>query len=233
MGFSVDLAPTLLGAGVWVAVVLGVALLASRRGPAAWARLRPAVSAVVAALLVAVVAGLAAAGWAAARDAHPGRVAGAALLGAPNGSWTGVLLGLFVPLRGRASGGFGRLLPDPLDRVMGVSRWEPVTVGRLAEYDGRVWLLVAGAGLLMLYAGVLAAVRSPGRGILPGAARLGVVGGVALAGLVWVTGLSADASLAVLGVDAVDAGVALRGRCSPPCSWARPGAPPPGPRARP
>ncbi|MFD8985802.1 streptophobe family protein, partial [Streptomyces sp. NPDC059564] len=214
VGFAVDLAPTLLGAGVWVAVVLGVALLASRRGPAAWARLRPAVSAVVAALLVAVVAGLAAAGWAAARDAHPGRVAGAALLGAPNGSWTGVLLGLFVPLRGRASGEFGRLLPDPLDRLMGVSRWEPVTVSRLAEYDGRVWLLVAGAGLLMLYAGVLAAVRSPGRGILPCAVRLGVVCGVTLAGLVWLTGLSADASLAVLGVDVVDADVALRGRAA-------------------
>ncbi|WP_371679175.1 streptophobe family protein [Streptomyces sp. NBC_01276] len=212
VGFSVDLGPTLLGAGSWAALVLAVALLASRRGPAAWARLRPAVSAVVTMLVVAVGAGLAAAGWAAARDAHPGRVVGAALLGAPNGSWTGVLLGLFVPLRGRASGGFGRLLPDPLDRLMGVSRWEPVTVGRLAQYDGRVWLLVLGAGLLMLYAGVLAAVRSPVRGILPCAVRLGAVSGVTLAGLVWLTGLSADASLAVLGVDLVDTGVELRGQ---------------------
>lgn len=212
VGFSVDLGPTLVGAGVWVALVLAVALLASRRGPAAWARLRPAVSAVVAMLVVAVGAGLAAAGWAAARDAHPGRVVGAALLGAPNGSWTGVLLGLFVPLRGRASGGFGRLLPDPLDRLMGVSGWAPVTVGRLARYDGRLWLLVLGAGLLMLYAGVLAAVRSPVRGILPSAVRLGAVSGVTLAGLVWLTGVSADASLAVLGVDLVDTGVELRGQ---------------------
>lgn len=54
VGFSVDLGPTLLGAGLWVALVLAVALLASRRGPAACARLRPAVSAVVAMLVVAV-----------------------------------------------------------------------------------------------------------------------------------------------------------------------------------
>ncbi|WP_251050217.1 streptophobe family protein, partial [Streptomyces sp. ISL-86] len=210
VGFSVDLGPTLVGAGVWVLAVLGLTLLASRRGPAACARLRPAVSAVVAVLLVAVAAGLASAVWAAVRDDHPRRVLGAALLGAPNGSWVGVLLGLFVPLRGRAWGEPGRLLPAPLDELLGVSEREPVTVARLAEYDGRAWLLVAGAGLLLLYAGVLAAVRTPGRGIAGCAVRLSAVTGVTLAALVWLTGVSADASLAVLGVDAVDAGVDLR-----------------------
>ncbi|MEV0409227.1 streptophobe family protein [Streptomyces sp. NPDC050448] len=211
VGFSVEFGPTLLGAGVWVLAVLAVALLASRRGPAAFARLRPAVSALVAALLVAVAAGLAAAVWAAFGDEHPRRVLGAALLGAPNGAWTGVLLGLFVPFDGRATGTLGRLLPDPLDDLLGTSAREPVTVARLAEYDGRVWLLVAGAGLLLLCAGVLAAVRTPGRGIAECAVRLSAVTGVALAGLVWLTGVSVDASLSVLGVDAVDAGVELRG----------------------
>ncbi|MFG2984582.1 streptophobe family protein [Streptomyces sp. NPDC048258] len=211
VGFSVEPGPTLLGAGVWAAVVLALALLVSRRGPASPARLRPAVSAVVAMLLVAVAAGLAAAVWAALGDEHPGRVLGAALLGAPNGTWAGVLLGLFVPLSGRASGAPARLLPDPLDELLTGPAREPVTVARLAEYDGRVWLLVAGAALLVLYAGVLAAVRTPGRGIAGCAARLSAVTGVALAGLVWLTGFSADASPAVLGVDAVDAGVSLRG----------------------
>ncbi|MBT2539568.1 hypothetical protein J7E99_02305, partial [Streptomyces sp. ISL-44] len=149
--------------------------------------------------------------WAAAGDEHPGRALGAALLGAPNGAWAGVLLGLFVPLSGRATGAPARLLPDPLDELLAGSAREPVTVARLAEYDGRVWLLVAGAGLLLLYAGVLAAVRTPGRGIAGCAARLSAVTAVALAALVWLTALSADASLAVLGVDAVDAGVELRG----------------------
>ncbi|WP_405921239.1 streptophobe family protein [Streptomyces sp. NBC_00122] len=211
VGFSVEPGPTLLGAGVWAVAVPALALLISRRGPAPLARLRPAVSAVVTMLLVAVAAGLAAAVWAALGDEHPGRVLGAALLGAPNGSWAGVLLGLFVPLSGRASGASARVLPDPLDELLTGSAREPVTVARLAEYDGRVWLLVAGAALLLLCAGVLAAVRTPGRGIAGCAARLSAVTGVALAGLVWLTGFSADASLAVLGVDAVDAGVELRG----------------------
>ncbi|MGR4883903.1 streptophobe family protein [Streptomyces sp. LARHCF249] len=215
MGFSVEPEPTLRAAGVWAAVVLAVALLVSRRGPAALARWRPAASAVVAMLLVAVAAGLAAAVWAALGDEHPGRVLGAALLGAPNGAWAGVLLGLFVPLAGRVTGAPARLLPDPLDELLTGSAREPVTVARLAEYDGRVWLLVAGAGLLLLYAGVLAAVRTRGCGIAGRAARLSAVTGVALAALVWLTALSADASLAVLGVDAVDAGVELRGAVPP------------------
>lgn len=96
---------------------------------------------------------------------------------------------------------------------MAVPAREPVTVARLAEYDGRVWLLVAGAALLLLHAGVAAAVRTPGRGVLGCAARLSAGTGVALAVLVWLTGFSAGASLAVPvpGVEAVDAGVELRG----------------------
>ncbi|MFF4389052.1 streptophobe family protein [Streptomyces sp. NPDC001552] len=211
VGFSVELGPTLLGAGMWVLAVLALALLVSRRGPVALARLRPAASAVVAMALVAVAAGWAAAVWAALGDDQPRRVLGGALLAAPNGSWLGVLLGLFVPVRGRVTGAPARLLPDPLDDLLAVSAREPVTVARLGEYDERVWLLVAGAALLLLYAGVLAAVRTPGRGILGCAARLSAATGVALAVLVRLTGFSADTSLAVLGVDAVDAGVELRG----------------------
>ncbi|MER6314918.1 streptophobe family protein [Streptomyces sp. NPDC001581] len=219
IGFSVETEPTLLGAGAWALAVLAVALLVSRRGPAALARIRPAASAVLTMLLVAVAAGLAAAVWAALGDAHPRRVVGAALLGAPNGSWLGVLLGLFVPVRGAVEGTPARLLPDPLDDLLAGSAREPVTVARLAEYDGRVWLLVVGVALLLLSAGVLAAVRTPvrasvrtpGRGVLGCAARMSAVTAATLAGLVWLTGLSADASLAVLGVDAVDAGVELRG----------------------
>ncbi|WP_435865768.1 streptophobe family protein [Streptomyces virginiae] len=211
VGFSVEPGPTLLGAGLWALAVLAVALLVSRRGPAGLARVRPAASAVVTAGLVAVAAGLAAAVWAALGDERPGRVLGAALLGAPNGSWLGVLLGLFVPVRGGATGEPARLLPDPLDDLLSASTREPVTVARLAEYDGRVWLLVVGVFLLLLAAGVLAAVRSPGLGVAGCAVRLGAVTGVALAVLVRLTRLSADASLAVLGVDMVDAGVELRG----------------------
>ncbi|MGC3004123.1 streptophobe family protein, partial [Streptomyces sp. G35A] len=169
VGFTVDTVPTLLGGLGWSAGVLLVALLASRRTPlprgfdAVHRVVRPAVSAVVAVLLVAVAAGLTAAGYAAIGDDHPRRIAGAALLGAPNGVWLGLPIGLFVPWDGRASGALTRVLPDPLDDLLGAGAGadRPVTLGRLAELDGRVWLLGVAAALMMLLAGVLTAVRTP------------------------------------------------------------------------
>ncbi|MFJ4758593.1 streptophobe family protein [Streptomyces sp. NPDC088763] len=229
VGFTVDTAPTLLGGLVWCAGVLLIALLASRRTPlprgweAVHRVVRPAVSALVTVLLVAVAAGLAAAAYAAVDDAHPKRIAGAALLGAPNGVWLGVPLGLFVPFDGRATGPLTRLLPDPLDDLLTGGDERSVTLGRLAELDGRVWLLGVAAALMMLLAGVLTAVRTPvtGPGDVrdPGAVRfagrcalrLGTATALALALLVRLTALSADASLSVLGFDAFGASVELRG----------------------
>ncbi|MGW5133275.1 streptophobe family protein [Streptomyces sp. NPDC004135] len=167
VGFTVDTAPTLLGGLGWSAGILAIALLASRRTPlppgweAVHRVVRPAASAVVTVLLVAVAAGLAAAAYAAAGDDHPRRVAGAALLGAPNGVWLGVPLGLFVPWDGRATGELTRFLPDPLDDLLGSGTDRPVTLGRLAELDQRVWLLGVAAALMMLLGGVLTAVRTP------------------------------------------------------------------------
>ncbi|MER6528056.1 streptophobe family protein [Streptomyces sp. NPDC001508] len=167
VGFTVDTAPTLLGGLGWSAGVLLIALLASRRAPlprgfdAVHRVVRPAVSALVGVLVVAVVAGLAAAAYAAIGDEHPRRIAGAALLGAPNGVWLGVPLGLFVPFDGRATGALTAVLPDPLDRLLAGMPDRPVTLGRLAELDGRVWLLGVAAALMMLSAGVLTAVRTP------------------------------------------------------------------------
>ncbi|TGA99324.1 streptophobe family protein, partial [Streptomyces sp. MZ04] len=229
VGFTVDTGPTLFGGAMWVIGVLLIALLASRRTPlprgwdAVHRLVRPAVSALVTVLLVAVLAGLAAALYAMIGDAHPKRIAGAALLGAPNGVWLGVPIGLFVPWDGEATGELAKLLPDPLDDLLtgsGASGNEAVTLGRLADLDGRVWLLGVAAALMMLFAGVLAAVRSP---FLPGevgawrfaagcAVRLGVVTAVALPLLVWLTGVSADASLSVLGFDAFGAGIELHGQ---------------------
>ncbi|WP_037845167.1 streptophobe family protein [Streptomyces sp. NRRL S-455] len=178
VGFTVDTAPTLLGGLGWSAGVLLIALLASRRTPlprgweAVHRVVRPAVSAVVTVLLVAVAAGLAAAVYAANGDDHPRRIAGAALLGAPNGVWLGVPIGLLVPWDGRATGELTRFLPDPLDDLLAVRSDQPVTLGRLAELDGRVWLLGAAAALMMLLAGVLVGVRTPVGG-LAGAAGYG------------------------------------------------------------
>ncbi|MFG3660614.1 streptophobe family protein [Streptomyces sp. NPDC047706] len=235
VGFGVDTAPTLLGGLVWSAGVLLVALLASRRTPLprGWdvvhRVVRPAVSALVTVLLVAVAAGLAATAYAAIGDDRPGRIAGAALLGAPNGAWLGIPVGLFVPWHGEASGALTRFLPDPLDDLL-VGSDQPVTLGRLAELDGRVWLLGVAAAVMMLLAGVLVGVRTPlrtaaGAGTPAGgvravgalgfaarcALRLGCVTAVALPLLGRLTEVSVDASLSVLGFDAFGAGAELRG----------------------
>ncbi|MEV7246302.1 streptophobe family protein [Streptomyces sp. NPDC093248] len=228
VGFSVDTAPTLLGGLGWSAGVLLIALLASRRTPLppGWDALhrvvRPAVSALVTVLLLAVAAGFAAAAYAAIGDGHPGRIAGAALLGAPNGVWLGVPLGLFVPWDGRATGALAGVLPHPLDRLLSTARDQPVTLSRLAGLDGRVWLLAVAAAAAMLLAGVLTAVRTP----VPGgtgavgfagrcALRLGTATALAWPVLVALTDVSADASLSVLGFDAFGAGIELHGRTGP------------------
>ncbi|MBQ0850050.1 hypothetical protein J8N05_17745 [Streptomyces sp. BH-SS-21] len=224
VGFTVDTVPTLLGGLGWVLGVLLIALLASRRTPlpGGWTAVhrvvRPAVSALVTVLLVAVLAGFAAAAYAAIGDDNPKRIAGAALLGAPNGVWLGIPIGLLVPWDGTAKGPFLQFLPDPMDDLLKFSD-DPVTLARLAELDGRVWLLGVAAALMMLFAGVLTAARTPfvrERGVLGFAARcalrLAIVTALVLPLLVWLTEVSVDASLSVLGIDAFDSGIELRGQ---------------------
>ncbi|GHH55100.1 streptophobe family protein [Streptomyces candidus] len=223
VGFGVDTADSLLGGAVWVVGVLLIALLASRRTPlppgwdAVHRVLRPAASALVAVGLLAVLAGVAAAGYAAAGDDHPGRVLGAALLGAPNGVWLGVAVGLFVPWQGHASGQLANVLPAPFDELLSASGDRALSVGRLAELDGRVWLLAVAAAVAMLCAGVVAASRTPRDGLSAVeytgqcAVALGAVTGVGLPLMTWLAGVSADASLSVLGFDAFGAGISLRG----------------------
>ncbi|MEV0905073.1 streptophobe family protein [Streptomyces hokutonensis] len=228
VGFTVDTAPTLLGGLAWSAGILVIALLASRRTPlprgweAVHRVVRPAASALVTVLLVAVAAGLAAAAYAAIGDDHPKRIAGAALLGAPNGVWLGIPIGLFVPWDGKATGELAKLLPHPLDDLLSAKSDQPVTLGRLAELDNRVWLLGVAAALMMLLAGILTAARTPvgAKGVGgPGAfgfagrcaLRLGIATALTLPLLAWLTDVSVDTSLSVLGFDAFGAGIQLHG----------------------
>ncbi|WP_330340866.1 streptophobe family protein [Streptomyces sp. NBC_00557] len=234
VGFTVDTTATLLGGALWCAGVLLIALLASRRAPLppGWSvvhrAVRPAVSALATVLLVAVAAGLAAAAYAAAGDDHPARIAGAALLGDPNGVWLGLPLGLLVPWDGHATGALAAFLPHPLDRLLTAHADRPVTLGRLAGLDSRVWLLAVAASLAMLLAGTLTAVRTPvGRSVVGRQAegafgfaarcglRLGLTTALALPLLVRLTGVSVSSSLSVLGFDAFDADVDLHGRLGP------------------
>ncbi|MEU8893903.1 streptophobe family protein [Streptomyces sp. NPDC048442] len=223
VGFGVNAGSSLLGGAVWVVGVLLIALLASRRTPlprgwdAVHRVLRPAASALVAVGVVAVLAGVAAALYAAIGDEHPGRVLGAALLGAPNGVWLAIPVGLFVPWTGHATGQLVNVLPTPFDELLTGGAERPLTLARLAELDGRVWLLAVATAVMMLYAGVLAASRTPREDLTvagyagQSAVALGAVTGVGLPLLVWLSGVSADASLSVLGFDAFGAGLELRG----------------------
>ncbi len=124
-----------------------------------------------------------------------------------------------MPWDGRATGTLTGVLPAPLDDLLGSGTEEPVTLGRLAELDGRVWLLGVAAALLMLLAGVLTAVRTP---VGPGdarplvfagrcALRLGIATAVTLPLSARLTEVSVGASLSVLGIDAFGAGIGLHG----------------------
>ncbi|WFB10232.1 streptophobe family protein [Streptomyces sp. LX-29] len=230
VGFTVDAGASLLRGTGWVLAVLLLTVLAARHTPLprGWEGLhrtvRPAVSALCAVLALAVLAGAAAGVFAAVDDDHPRLVLGATLLGAPNGVWLGVPLGLFVPWQGTATGALVRVLPDPIDELLGADGESAITVRRLADLDDRVWLLAVGCALLMLTAGVLTAARTPLR--VPGAQRdagvlgfagrcalrLGLGTALALPLLVWLTEVSAGAELSVLGFDAFGAGLDLHGK---------------------
>ncbi|MFC7510542.1 streptophobe family protein [Streptomyces thermocarboxydus] len=228
VGFTVDTAPTLLAGLGWSAGVLLVALLASRRTPLprGWEALhrvvRPAVSSVVAVLLVAVAAGIAAAAYAAIGDDHPGGSPGRLCSGRRTGCGWGGRSGCSSPTAPRGPGRCSGRCPT-LDDLLRMGTEEQVTLGALAELDGRVWLLGVGAATAMLLAGVLTAVRTPVAGSAPGAGgfagrcalRLGAATAVTLPVLVWLTEVSVGASLSVLGYDALDAGLDLRGRLGP------------------
>ncbi|MGW8380567.1 streptophobe family protein [Streptomyces sp. ODS28] len=225
VGFRVETAPTLLAAVLFALITLLAALAVSRRtalpagrlGDAVQRLVRPAVSALVAMLLTAVLAALAAAVYGALAGGDPKRVAGAALLGAPNGAWLAVPLGLFVTWHGQVTGQLTGLLPDPLGELLGGGGDKTLTMSRLAQQDSRLWLLSAAVAVMLLAAGLLTGARTPVRGASPFrfagrcALWLGLATGLALPMLVAGTGVSANAGLSVLGFDAVGAGVKLHG----------------------
>ncbi len=122
---------------------------------------RPAVSAIVTVALIAVAAGFAAAAYAAIGDDHPRRIAGAALLARPTESGSVFRSACSCRGTGGPRASWSGYSLAPLDELLGAGAEGPVTLGRLAELDGRVWLLGVAAALMMLLAGVLTAVRTP------------------------------------------------------------------------
>ncbi|WP_152626830.1 streptophobe family protein [Streptacidiphilus carbonis] len=225
VGFKVNLAPTLALGLLWVLVVLALALAASRRSPlpVGWDALRrtvrPVASAVVTVLVGAVLVG-AVAGIVVGLTGNGGaKTVGAALLAAPNGVFLVVVLGMAVPFNGKASGPLAQFLPSPVDQLLKGGTGQSITLSKLAQLDGRVWLLPVAVALMLLAVGVVAAVRTP-RPVLPqsgvreagGAAlRLGVAMAVVTPVLLVLADVSVNANLSVFGFNAVGAGLSISG----------------------
>ena len=225
VGFRVEALPT-LGLGLlWALVVLALAVLATRRVPLPYGwgpvrrYVRPVVSAVVTVVCAAVLAG-AVSGIVVGLSGNGGaRTVGGVLLGTPNGVFLAVPLGMAVPLNGKATGPLGRFLPSPVDQLLKGGGGQSITLDRLAQLDGRVWLLPVAVALMLLAAGVFAAVRTP-RPVLPLGAlreaawaglRLGVALAVTVPVLLGLGAVSVNADLSVFGFSAVGAELSISG----------------------
>ncbi|MDJ0465534.1 streptophobe family protein [Streptomyces sp. H27-C3] len=169
VGFEVDIPSTLVFGLLWLVGVLTLALLVSRRAPLP-ARLvrfqepvRPAAHAMVVLLLWYVALGLVVGLVVVVTRGHPAETAAVILLGLPNLVWLALTLGLGASWEGKVDGPFGLPMPQALDSVLRTPENAPLNLRALADYDGRVWWLVAVAGVALLAAAFLMAVRSPAR----------------------------------------------------------------------
>ncbi|MFF2950187.1 streptophobe family protein [Kitasatospora sp. NPDC057965] len=216
VGFYAEPAGT-LGLGLlWLLVVLAATFAVSRRAPLPRSLLpfqqavRPAAFAMLLVLLGYVLLGVAAAIGTAVVHGDARQVAAVALLALPNLVWMAFGVGLGGEWHGHLVGAVGLPVPKPLAAVLrtGGGGGGTVSLGTLAEQDGRAWWLLPLAAVLMLAAGVLAAHRSPrGVRLWQHAVRLAVAAAVTvlLVG-VW-TRVSADYGLSVLGVGLGEGGL--------------------------
>lgn len=169
VGFRADIPLTLVLGLVWLAGLLVLALLVSRKAPLP-ARLvrfqesvRPAAFAMVVLLLAYVVVGVVIGLVVAATRGHAAETFAVLLLGLPNLVWLALTLGLGASWEGRVEGPFGLPMPQVLDSVLRTPEDSTLNVGSLADYDERAWWLVVVAAVLVLGAAFVMAVRSPAR----------------------------------------------------------------------
>ncbi|MDI3408802.1 streptophobe family protein [Streptomyces cavernicola] len=220
VGFRADV-PATLGVGlVWVLAVLTLAFVVSRRAPLPSPLLhfqrsvRPPASAMLLVLLAYVAIGLVVGVIVLLTRGHPGETVAVLLLGLPNLVWMALGLGAGGAWEGHVDKPIGLPMPDVLDQVLrteGGSR--TLDLGTVAERDGRAWLLVAVAVVLVLAAAFTAAVRSPAR--LPAWRHaLEMAAALALTLLVvgLLTGISARFGLSLMGIG--DLGGGLGGEVS-------------------
>lgn len=207
VGFSADV-PATLGFGLlWVLAVLVLTFVVSRRAPLSSRLLhfqdsvRPPAFAMLLTLLIYVAIGLVIGIVELFTKDRPTETLAVLLLGLPNLTWMALGLGAGGAWVGHVDKAIGLPMPRALDAVLHTRGQRTVDVGSLAEHDGRAWLLVALAAVVLLAAAFTAAVRSPAR--LP-AWRHAVEMAVALALTLLVVGLltriDAHYGLSLIGV---------------------------------
>ncbi len=167
VGFEAAVMPTVFFGLLWLAGVLVLALLVSRGAPLP-ARLlrfqesvRPAAYAMVGLLLAYVGLGLVIGLVVALTRGQAAETAAVILLGLPNLVWLAFTIGLGATWDGQVEGPFGLPMPKVLDEVVRGPDISTLNLGSLAEYDGRVWWLVAVNAVLLLFAAFVMAARSP------------------------------------------------------------------------
>ncbi|MFJ4777766.1 streptophobe family protein [Streptomyces sp. NPDC088762] len=167
VGFRADLPGTLLFGLLWILGMLLMSLLVSRRAPLPaglvrfHAAVRPAAFAATLLLLAYAGLGLGVGLVVAATQGHGARTLAVLLLALPNLAWLALTVGFGGAWEGRVDGPFGLPMPQLLDRALRGPDLSTVDVASLARQDARAWWLVVVAAVLLLGAGVLAAVRSP------------------------------------------------------------------------
>lgn len=169
VGFRADV-PATLGAGLlWILALLVLAFLVSRRAPLSSGLLRfqdsvrPPAFAVLLTLLCYVVIGLVIGIVELITKDHPAETLAVMFLGLPNVAWMALGIGTGGAWVGHVDKAIGLPLPHVLDQVLRAHGKRTLDLGALARYDGRAWLLVAVAAVVLLVAAFTAAVRSPAR----------------------------------------------------------------------
>ncbi|WP_274912655.1 streptophobe family protein [Streptomyces sp. WZ-12] len=169
VGFRADI-PATLGYGLlWLLAVLVLTFLVSRKVPLSPRLLRfqdsvrPAAFAMVLTLLVYVALGLVVGIVELITRGDPARTLAAILLGLPNLAWLALGIGTGGAWTGHVDAALGLPLPHVLAQALRGHGERTLDLGSLGAQDGRYWLLVAVAAVVLLGAAYTAAVRAPAR----------------------------------------------------------------------
>ncbi|MFI0711149.1 streptophobe family protein [Streptomyces inhibens] len=207
VGFRADV-PATLGLGLlWVLAVLALTFIIARRAPLSSRLLhfqdsvRPPAFAMLLTLLTFVAIGLVVGIVELIVKGRPAETFAVIFLGLPNLVWMALGIGTGGGWVGHVDKAIGLPMPHVLDQVLRTHGQRTLDLGSIAEHDGRVWLLVPLAAVVLLAAAFTAAVRSPAR--LPAwrhALEMAVALALTLLVVGLLTGISARYGMSLIGV---------------------------------